>query len=94
MAVEVFENLGILDTAVNAIESSAFSKIEDLAREALDVSLTSSQDPVKKGAPGRAMVPTPGSSGNLRTRLWDNLERLYQESIHNQCIQVIKIIIY
>ncbi|XP_033212556.1 conserved oligomeric Golgi complex subunit 5 [Belonocnema kinseyi] len=87
-AVQVFENLGILDNAIKTIESSASSEIEDFAREALDVSLASNQDSTKRGAPGRAMVPSPGSSGNLRNRLWENLERLFQDSIYNQCIQI------
>lgn len=88
IAVQVFENLGILESAVNSIEVSATSEIEDFAREALDVSLVMIQDPGKRGAPGRATVPSPGSSGNLRVKLWENLEKLFQESIYNQCIQM------
>lgn len=80
--------MGILESAVSSIEASATSEIEEFAREALDVSLVLIQEPGKRGAPGRATVPSPGSSGNLRIKLWENLEKLFQESIYNQCIQM------
>lgn len=87
-AVQVFANLGVLDTAVDTSVASALLEIEKVAREALDVSLPTNQDAGKRGGPGRALLPSPGSSGNVRTRLWANLERLLQDSVHIQCIQI------
>lgn len=87
-AVQVFANLGILASAVETTSSQALSEVEKTAREALDISVPTNQDVGKRGGPGRAALPSPGSSGNLRTRLWANLERLFQDSIYTQCIQI------
>lgn len=76
---------------VNAVETTsaqALSEVEKTAREALDISVPTNQDLGKRGGPGRAALPSPGSSGNLRTRLWANLERLFQDSVYMQCTQV------
>lgn len=40
---------------------SAISKIEKVATESLDVSLATNQDFGRRGAPGRATIPSPGS---------------------------------
>lgn len=87
-AVQVFENLGVLKDAVRTKISSSLCEIEKFAQEALDVSLPSNQDVAKRNGPGRATVPSPGTSGNLRSRLWENLERLFQGFIYTQCVQV------
>ncbi|XP_015592291.1 conserved oligomeric Golgi complex subunit 5 isoform X2 [Cephus cinctus] len=86
-AVQVFSNLGVLQGAVDTTVTSALSEVEKVAREALEVSLPTNQD-IKRGGPGRATLPSPGSSGNLRTKLWANLERLFQDSVYTQCIQI------
>lgn len=65
------------------------SEIEKIASESLDVTLATNQDLGKRAAPGRAAIPSPGSSGNLRTRIWDNLERLFQDTLYTHCLQVI-----
>lgn len=65
------------------------SEIEKIASESLDVTLATNQDLGKRTAPGRAAIPSPGSSGNLRTRIWDNLERLFQDTLYTHCLQVI-----
>lgn len=67
---------------------SALSEIEKIATESLDVTLASNHDFGKRGAPGRAAIPSPGSSGNLRTRIWENLERLFQDTLYTHCLQV------
>lgn len=90
--MQVFQNLGILNGAVDNVMDSALSEIEKIATESLDVSLAQNQDFGRRGAPGRAAIPSPGSSGNLRTRIWENLERLFQDTLYTQCLQVIDII--
>lgn len=70
---------------------STLSDIERISTDLLDVSLMTNQDFGKRGAPGRAMIPSPGSSGNLRTKIWENLERLFQDTLYTQCLQVSEI---
>lgn len=86
-AIQVFENLGMLKKAVDKTEETALTDIEKAAREALDISISSTQD-TKRGGPGRASIPSPGTSGNVRTRLWENLDRLFQETVFTQCVQI------
>ncbi|CAD1472025.1 unnamed protein product, partial [Heterotrigona itama] len=87
-AVQVFQNLGIVNGAIDNIIDSALFEIEKIASESLDVTLTANQDLGKRTAPGRAAIPSPGSSGNLRTRIWDNLERLFQDTLYTHCLQI------
>ncbi|XP_053975408.1 conserved oligomeric Golgi complex subunit 5 isoform X1 [Hylaeus volcanicus] len=87
-AVQVFQNLGIVKGAVDNVMDSALSEIEKIATESLDVTLATNQDVGRRGAPGRATIPSPGSSGNLRTRIWENLERLFQDTLYTQCLQI------
>lgn len=87
-AVQVFQNLGIISSAVDTTIESTLVEIERISTESLDVSLVTNQDFGKRGAPGRAAIPSPGSSGNLRTRIWENLERLFQDTLYTQCLQV------
>ncbi|XP_011308530.1 conserved oligomeric Golgi complex subunit 5 isoform X2 [Fopius arisanus] len=86
-AIQVFENLVMLRKAVEKTEETALGDIERVAREALDISVLSSQD-IKRGAPGRAAIPSPGTTTNVRTRLWENLDRLFQETVYTQCVQI------
>lgn len=74
--------------AINNTIETTLSEIKKIAIEALDVSLPTLQDYGKKAGPGRASLPSLGSSGNVRTRLWENLERLFQDTIYTQCLQV------
>ncbi|XP_031840113.1 conserved oligomeric Golgi complex subunit 5 four way stop [Nomia melanderi] len=87
-AVQVFQNLGIVKGAVDNVMDSALSEIEKIATESLDVTLATNQDFSRRGAPGRVAIPSPGSSGNLRTRIWENLERLFQDTLYTQCLQI------
>lgn len=41
------------------------------------------------GGPGRAAMPTPGSTANFRSRLWAALEHLFDTAIYTECHQVI-----
>lgn len=86
--MQVFQNLGIIGSAVDTTIESTLAEIEKISTESLDVSLVTSQDFGKRGAPGRAAIPSPGSSGNLRTRIWENLERLFQDTLYTHCLQV------
>ncbi|XP_024872305.1 conserved oligomeric Golgi complex subunit 5 isoform X2 [Temnothorax curvispinosus] len=87
-AVQVFQNLGIIGGAVDTTIDSTLAEIERISTESLDVSLVTNQDFGKRGAPGRATIPSPGSSGNLRTRIWENLERLFQDTLYTHCLQI------
>ena len=88
MAMQVFQNLGIIGSAVDTTIESTLAEIERISTESLDVSFVTNPDFGKRGAPGRAAIPSPGSSGNLRTRIWENLERLFQDTLYTQCLQV------
>ncbi|XP_043800315.1 conserved oligomeric Golgi complex subunit 5 [Apis laboriosa] len=87
-AVQVFQNLRIINGAIDNVIDTALSEIEKIATESLDVTLTTNQDLGKRAAPGRAAIPSPGSSGNLRTRIWENLERLFQDTLYTHCLQI------
>ncbi|XP_043584211.1 conserved oligomeric Golgi complex subunit 5 isoform X1 [Bombus pyrosoma] len=87
-AVQVFQNLRVVNGAIDNVIDSALSEIEKIASESLDVTLTTNQDLGKRAAPGRAAIPSPGSSGNLRTRIWENLERLFQDTLYTHCLQI------
>lgn len=87
-AVQVFQNLKVVNGAIDNVIDSALSEIEKIASESLDVTLTTNQDLGKRAAPGRAAIPSPGSSGNLRTRIWENLERLFQDTLYTHCLQI------
>ncbi|KAG5307948.1 PREDICTED: conserved oligomeric Golgi complex subunit 5 [Acromyrmex echinatior] len=87
-AVQVFQNLGIIGSAVDTTIESTLAEIERISTESLDVSFVTNPDFGKRGAPGRAAIPSPGSSGNLRTRIWENLERLFQDTLYTQCLQI------
>jgi hypothetical protein len=41
------------------------------------------------GGPGRAAMPSPGSTANFRSRLWAALELLFDTAIYTECRQVI-----
>lgn len=87
-AVQVFQNLRIVNGAIDNVIDTALSEIEKIATESLDVTLTTNQDLGKRAAPGRAAIPSPGSSGNLRTRIWENLERFFQDTLYTHCLQI------
>ncbi|KAL2750038.1 conserved oligomeric Golgi complex subunit 5 [Vespula maculifrons] len=87
-AVQVFQNLGIVNEAIEITIENNLANIKKNTIESFDVLLSKSQDIIKKVAPGRASTPTPGTSGNLRTRIWENLERLFQDTLFSQCIQI------
>ncbi|XP_011631071.1 conserved oligomeric Golgi complex subunit 5 isoform X2 [Pogonomyrmex barbatus] len=87
-AVQVFQNLEMISSIVDTTIESILTEIEKISTDSLDVSLVTSQDFGKRGAPGRAAIPSPGSSGNLRTRIWENLERLFQDTLYTQCLQI------
>ncbi|KAI4498081.1 hypothetical protein M0802_006905 [Mischocyttarus mexicanus] len=87
-AIQVFQNLGIVNEAIEITIANNLANIKKNTIESFDVLLSKSQDIIKKVAPGRASTPTPGTSGNLRTRIWENLDRLFQDALFSQCIQI------
>lgn len=89
MAVQVFQNLNILSGTIDSVLSATLAEIHAVAKDALDVSILQNSESGKKSAPGRAFVPATSTSGNLRNRFWESIERLFQESVYNQCQKVI-----
>ncbi|XP_077450408.1 conserved oligomeric Golgi complex subunit 5 [Stigmatopora argus] len=85
-ALQVFYNLGSLKETISAVVGSYQVSIQDNIVSALDIKgLTQSANP--RGAPGRAVLPTPGSTPAFRAALWTNLEKL-MDQICAACIQV------
>eukprot|EP00066_Takifugu_rubripes_P022163 XP_011611429.1 PREDICTED: conserved oligomeric Golgi complex subunit 5 [Takifugu rubripes] len=85
-ALQVFYNLGILRETINGVVGGYRSTIQDSISKALDIKgLTQPANP--KGAPGRAMLPTPGNTAAFRAALWTNLEKL-MDQICAACRQV------
>ncbi|PSN54614.1 Conserved oligomeric Golgi complex subunit 5 [Blattella germanica] len=90
-AVQVFHNLGSLETTMTHILEIAEKNIKQNIKEALDVSTlsqSSSSETLKsRGGPGRAAMPSPGNTANFRSRLWAALEHLF-DVIYSECCQV------
>ncbi|XP_054655848.1 conserved oligomeric Golgi complex subunit 5 isoform X1 [Dunckerocampus dactyliophorus] len=85
-ALQVFYNLGNLRESIISVLAAYQTTIQDSIISALDIkSLTQPANP--RGAPGRAMLPTPGSTAAFRAALWTNLEKL-MDQICAACKQV------
>ncbi|CAF96768.1 unnamed protein product, partial [Tetraodon nigroviridis] len=85
-ALQVFYNLGILRETISGVVGGYRSAIQDNISKALDIKgLTQPANP--KGAPGRAVLPTPGNMAAFRAALWTNLEKL-MDQICAACRQV------
>ncbi|XP_041820342.1 conserved oligomeric Golgi complex subunit 5 [Chelmon rostratus] len=85
-ALQVFYNLGILRETISSVVRNYRTTIQDNITSALDIKgLTQSANP--KGAPGRAVLPTPGNTAAFRAALWTNLEKL-MDQICAACRQV------
>lgn len=90
-AVQVFHNLGSLESTVSLVLETAEQNIKKSIKEALDISTLSqtTSDVIKsRGGPGRAAMPSPGNTANFRSRLWAALELLFDTSIYTECRQV------
>ncbi|XP_070847800.1 conserved oligomeric Golgi complex subunit 5 isoform X1 [Chaetodon trifascialis] len=85
-ALQVFYNLGCLRKTISSVVGSYRTTIQDNITSALDIKgLTQSTNP--RGAPGRAVLPTPGNTAAFRAALWTNLEKL-MDQIFAACRQV------
>jgi hypothetical protein len=84
MAVQVFQNLGVLPTKLEALIQSLVDKVSDHVKNALDVhKITAAAETTGKAGmggagpsagPGRANFPSSGNMVALRATLWSNLE--------------------
>ncbi|CAK6977030.1 LOW QUALITY PROTEIN: conserved oligomeric Golgi complex subunit 5 [Scomber scombrus] len=85
-ALQVFYNLGSLRETISSVVGGYRTTIQDNITSALDIKgLTQPANP--RGAPGRAMLPTPGYTAAFRAALWTNLEKL-MDQICAACRQV------
>ncbi|XP_069576367.1 conserved oligomeric Golgi complex subunit 5 [Brachyistius frenatus] len=85
-ALQVFYNLGSLRGTISSVVGGYRTMIEDNISSALDIKgLTQPSNP--RGAPGRAVLPTPGNTAAFRAALWTNLEKL-MDQICAACRQV------
>ncbi|XP_034719072.1 conserved oligomeric Golgi complex subunit 5 [Etheostoma cragini] len=85
-ALQVFYNLGSLQETISSVVGFYKTTIQDNITSALDIKgLTQPTNP--RGAPGRAVLPTPGNTAAFRAALWTNLEKL-MDQICAACRQV------
>ncbi|XP_008287166.1 conserved oligomeric Golgi complex subunit 5 isoform X1 [Stegastes partitus] len=85
-ALQVFYNLGSLRETISSVVGGYRTAIQDNIANALDIKgLTQPANP--RGAPGRAVLPTPGNTAAFRAALWTNLEKL-MDQICAACRQV------
>ncbi|XP_037619001.1 conserved oligomeric Golgi complex subunit 5 [Sebastes umbrosus] len=85
-ALQVFYNLGSLRETIGSVVGGYRTTIQDNITGALDIKgLTQPSNP--RGAPGRAVLPTPGHTAAFRAALWTNLEKL-MDQICAACRQV------
>uniref|UniRef100_A0A8C4EGZ7 Conserved oligomeric Golgi complex subunit 5 n=1 Tax=Dicentrarchus labrax TaxID=13489 RepID=A0A8C4EGZ7_DICLA len=87
-ALQVFYNLGSLRETISSVVGGYRTTIQDNITRALDIKgLTQPSKLVQLGAPGRAVLPTPGNTAAFRAALWTNLEKL-MDQICAACRQV------
>ncbi|EDL36904.1 mCG22471, isoform CRA_b [Mus musculus] len=87
-ALQVFHNLGTLKETVTSVVDGYCAALEDSINNALDVKvLTQPSQSAVRGGPGRAAMPTPGSTAGFRASLWTNMEKL-MDHICAACGQV------
>uniref|UniRef100_A0A8C6MQS2 Conserved oligomeric Golgi complex subunit 5 n=2 Tax=Mus TaxID=862507 RepID=A0A8C6MQS2_MUSSI len=87
-ALQVFHNLGTLKETVASVVDGYCAALEDSINNALDVKvLTQPSQSAVRGGPGRAAMPTPGSTAGFRASLWTNMEKL-MDHICAACGQV------
>ncbi|KAF4527765.1 hypothetical protein B566_EDAN016470 [Ephemera danica] len=81
-ALQVFQNLGVLQDTIEGSLSAAKLRVSASVREELDVHVltqpTTVQPQRAKGGPGRASMVTPGNSAAFRTNFWSATERLLE----------------
>ncbi|KAL2102689.1 hypothetical protein ACEWY4_001857 [Coilia grayii] len=85
-ALQVFYNLGSLRETISAVVDGYRASVKDNVTTALDIKVLT-QPANTRGAPGRAIMPTPGNTAAFRAALWTNLEKL-MDQICAACGQV------
>lgn len=85
-ALQVFYNLGTLRETIGGVVGGYRASIQDNVTSALDIRALT-QPANTRGAPGRAVMPTPGNTAAFRAALWTNLEKL-MDQICAACRQV------
>ncbi|XP_063073972.1 conserved oligomeric Golgi complex subunit 5 [Engraulis encrasicolus] len=85
-ALQVFYNLGSLRETIGGVVDGYRASVKDNVRTALDIKVLT-QPTTTRGAPGRAIMPTPGNTAAFRASLWTNLEKL-MDQICAACGQV------
>ncbi|CAL9683319.1 unnamed protein product [Knipowitschia caucasica] len=84
-ALQVFHNLGALRQTVLSVVEAHHTRLREHICSALELrGLTQTHT---RGAPGRALLPTPGSTAQFRATLWTSLEKL-MDQICAACRQV------
>uniref|UniRef100_A0A8C3G4K6 Conserved oligomeric Golgi complex subunit 5 n=1 Tax=Cyclopterus lumpus TaxID=8103 RepID=A0A8C3G4K6_CYCLU len=86
-ALQVFYNLGSLRATITSVVGGYRTTIYDNITSALDIKGLTQSKFVPSGAPGRAVLPTPGNTAAFRAALWTNLEKL-MDQICAACRQV------
>ncbi|XP_059360721.1 conserved oligomeric Golgi complex subunit 5-like [Carassius carassius] len=85
-ALQVFYNLGNLRETIRSVVDGYRTSVLENVVNALDIKVLT-QPASTRGAPGRAIMPTPGNTAAFRAALWTNLEKL-MDQICAACGQV------
>ncbi|KAI2665610.1 Conserved oligomeric Golgi complex subunit 5 [Labeo rohita] len=85
-ALQVFYNLGSLRETIRNVVDGYRTSVQENVVNALDIKVLT-QPANTRGAPGRAVMPTPGNTAAFRAALWTNLEKL-MDQICAACGQV------
>uniref|UniRef100_A0A673KWX8 Conserved oligomeric Golgi complex subunit 5 n=1 Tax=Sinocyclocheilus rhinocerous TaxID=307959 RepID=A0A673KWX8_9TELE len=85
-ALQVFYNLGNLRETIRSVVDGYRTSVQENVINALDIKVLT-QPANTRGAPGRAVMPTPGNTAAFRAALWTNLEKL-MDQICAACGQV------
>uniref|UniRef100_A0A8C2GNZ9 Conserved oligomeric Golgi complex subunit 5 n=1 Tax=Cyprinus carpio TaxID=7962 RepID=A0A8C2GNZ9_CYPCA len=77
-ALQVFYNLGNLRETIRSVVDGYRTSVQENVVNALDIKVLT-QPANTRGAPGRAVMPTPGNTAAFRAALWTNLEKLIDQ---------------
>ncbi|XP_046728668.1 conserved oligomeric Golgi complex subunit 5 [Silurus meridionalis] len=85
-ALQVFYNLGSLREMIISVVEGYKTSVHESVINALDIKVLTQPANIR-GAPGRAVMPTPGNTATFRAALWTNLEKM-MDQICSACSQV------
>uniref|UniRef100_A0A671T5M7 Conserved oligomeric Golgi complex subunit 5 n=1 Tax=Sinocyclocheilus anshuiensis TaxID=1608454 RepID=A0A671T5M7_9TELE len=77
-ALQVFYNLCSLRETIRSVVDGYRTSVQENVINALDIKVLT-QPANTRGAPGRAVMPTPGNTAAFRAALWTNLEKLMDQ---------------